>query len=299
MFKLFLSAVLAALLVVVPANAGGKHAHNLSDAEKAIRSTEGKGAFSRSMVGTDNTMLGEPLPQGITRDELSHLVFGTAFDKLKKDDLSGLAAVPYPGRPGLFVGAGGIKVYADSNCANSYVHLSLIVFKMDAPHKFVVVAKTAQPLQFDQGGLRVAGRDPNYPEDELVKIDRSPFQIAQDQFAFGIRLAHNVGYAGGTGYAEFLHLFVIDGATIRPVFSTLIYDLQNLAGDWNKDQTRQHIVYENKYVVAVNPAMKAGYHDLAVRQSFGGRYSGIYKWDTGSKSYESAGKEAIIFSDNQ
>lgn len=58
-----------------------------------------------------------------------------------------------------------------------------------------------------------------------------------------------VGYAGGFATYVSSHIFKIQGKTITPMASGPYFVLGNYAGDWNKDQTRQHNLEEKFYGV--------------------------------------------------
>jgi len=49
----------------------------------SYKSLEGRNAFARRMEGVSNQSFGLKLPEGITLDELSQLVFGKKFSELK------------------------------------------------------------------------------------------------------------------------------------------------------------------------------------------------------------------------
>jgi hypothetical protein len=101
------------------------------------------------------------------------------------------------------------------------------------------------------------------PYGEYKELDLAPFKISDTQTAFGLRIGHYQGYAGGGGYFEVLALFAVDNNRIVNIFAEPMYFYQNLAGEWNKDHTRQHTLYEAEDVLVVLPSQNDGYYTLS------------------------------------
>ncbi len=87
------------------------------------------------------------------------------------------------------------------------------------------------------------------PKERYKEFDLASYRISDTQTAFGIRVGTNDGYASGFGYFEVLTLFMVDNNQIINILSEPIYFYQNLAGEWNKDGTRQHALYEGENVL--------------------------------------------------
>lgn len=270
--------IFTAILLLTP-NVFATAAGSLTKSQAVIQSSEGKAAFKRIMEGESNLQLGEKLPDGITQDELSQLVFKQPFSKVNKNpdcEFGGLAAYPWPGQTNFYIGVGSLSHCSGATDAPAKIYLT--VFQMSKPHEFKIIAQTSQPLVFsakDEDDIEL-----NY--DELIRIDHSQFRIAPDQYAFGIRVAANQGYAGGFSYSENLILFVIKNNTLVQVLNEPIYVLKNLAGDWNKDGTRQHEIQEQEWVVIIKPTMHGGHFDLTLKKTKGGQGSTDFIWDNSS-----------------
>lgn len=56
-----------------------------------------------------------------------------------------------------------------------------------------------------------------------------------------------------------LELYAIKDNKIINVFSNLVYQYQDIAGDWNQDGTRQHDISESKYILKIRTAKTAGF----------------------------------------
>jgi hypothetical protein len=284
------------LIALIPVHAADSHkASNLTQSQKLIHEKQGKREWQQQMSGKTDDLSNQKLPVGVNRDELSVLLFGKTPAELKKSsEIKFLGAHQFPGRDGLFIGAGSIsKKLRDSH----YSEIQLCVFKLVPSQKPVLVAKTSRPLissrdtmnPLDEAAAKAASDTLDF--EDLQAFDLATFQISPTQFAFGLRTGLHEGYAGGIGLLEYLHLFVADGTKIKPVFGSLVYDFQNLAGDWHKDGTRERFVYEDKYVLSISKQLHVGHYDLQLRQVKGGKQSCRYAWDKESDAYLPVDKE--------
>jgi hypothetical protein len=266
-------------LLLLTANVYATTATSLSKSQDAIQSSEGKAAFRRIMDGASNLQLGEKLPEGITQNELSQIIFQQPFSKVSKDsscEFGGLAAYPWPGQTDLYIGIG-----SQTNCdatTQAPAKIYLTVFQITKPHQFKIIAHSASPFVFSSKDSD--GNELNY--DELVRIDHTQFRIAPTQYAFGIRVAANQGYAGGFSYNENLVLFVIKDNIFLPVLNEPIYELKNFAGEWNKDGTRQHDIQEQEWVVIIKPTLHEGHYGLTLKKTKGGQGSTDFIWSNNS-----------------
>lgn len=73
------------------------------------------------------------------------------------------------------------------------------------------------------------------------------FPFMNDVNTFSILSESIVGYSGGFATYVSAHLFEIKGDKIHPAASGPSYVLRNIAGNWNKDQTREHDLEEKFY----------------------------------------------------
>jgi hypothetical protein len=308
--KHFFSAVIASLcLLYYPCKTGavlGEDPHqsnNLEDSQKHIHTRTGKKIFQKEIIGHDVPNYGTKLPAGLTIDELATVVFGHNYATAvgsKASIRDGVGVMKFPGQPGLFVGAGAVTNYDQGP---GVAPLYVAVFKLDKAHAPEVVARTEQPLSFAGGQEMAKGKalsDDDNVEDHLAAFDRATFQIAPDKYAFGLRLSHQDIYAGGGGEVRYLHLFTVAAGKIHQVFGGLIYDYQLVAGDWNKDHTRQHFTYEDNYTVSIEKTSTAGYNDLSLVQTLGGKQHCQYAFDAKANCYVAKGKEpAVYFAQNK
>lgn len=122
------------------------------------------------------------------------------------------------------------------------------------------------------------------PSGEYENLDFSPFQVSDTKTAFGLRLKRSEVYSGGYGYFEDLALFIVDKNRIINIFSEPMYFNKNLAGEWNKDGTRQHYLYEDENVLVVLPSQTDGYHDLQIK-SLHSDWQRVIAWDASHKHY--------------
>ncbi len=267
---------------------------NLSDAANPYKAPEGRNAFARQMEGSKNKALELHLASGIDKDELSKLVFGQTLAEVKRSsanksaandsDFQGLVMHQWPGREGVYIGVGGIgnmTLEPFSNHAKIYA----CAFKMLSPHSFHTIASLKPASQFDCDSKDADTMDGGL--DELVGVDFATFKINPSDYAIGLRLGHNEGYAGGIGYQENLVLLMQRGDTLIPVFNHLVYQMQYLAGDWNKDGTRQHDAEENgRFVVSIENHSTNGFYPIVLKQIIGGKSQLRYTWNSKQMKYD-------------
>ena len=118
----------------------------------------------------------------------------------------------------------------------------------------------------------------------MTAFDLAPYRIAPDTFAFGLRSDQYEGYAGGGANFETLHLFVVDGTTLRRVLAQSIYASSMTAGEWHKDGTRDHQFTESKLALSIAPSMTAGHNDLRVKE-LGTKHQAILHWNAATGVY--------------
>jgi hypothetical protein len=159
-----------------------------------------------------------------------------------------------------------------------------------ASHKKNVFQSTRK-FELGGGGLTLAlfesgiyTKSTILPNGKYKEFDFAPFKISDNQTAFGLRVGNGQGYAGGFGYFEVLTLFTIDNNQIINVLAEPIYFYQNIAGDWNKNGTRQHDLYEGENVLAVLPSKTYGYYDLQIK-SLDSEWERVLAWNDSQKRY--------------
>ncbi len=117
------------------------------------------------------------------------------------------------------------------------------------------------------------------------RFDLAAYQLRTGEYAFGVRAGWHEGYAGGGADFEALYLFVIDGKSLRVVFAQPMAFDKLLAGDWNKDGTRNHDVSDAANALSILSTMTGGYHDLQLREKAGGKWRRTFKWSATQQRY--------------
>ncbi len=106
-------------------------------------------------------------------------------------------------------------------------------------------------------------------------LDLAPYRISPSSMALGLRTQTIDSYAGGGVISQNLVLFHINNQKLDVILNTPIYQLENLAGEWNKDGTRQRHISENVTTVIMKPTQTNGYYDLLLQS---GHNKTILKW---------------------
>jgi hypothetical protein len=117
----------------------------------------------------------------------------------------------------------------------------------------------------------------------ISALDFAAYDIAPGERAFGVRTTRSEGYAGGFGSFETLSLFRIDGEVLVPILDVPIAVQKMLAGDWNKDQSRQHHYCQADLIVRMLPTAH-GPSRLEFGER-GGRHPLRFAWDARRGSY--------------
>ncbi len=112
-------------------------------------------------------------------------------------------------------------------------------------------------------------------------LDLAPYQISPDSMAFGLRTQFVDGYAGGGVISHNLILFRIHEQKLDMILNTPIYQLEDLAGEWNPDGSRQRHVSETNTTVIMRPTQTLGFYDLMLKT---GKEKTILKWN--GKQYQ-------------
>ncbi|CAN5177372.1 hypothetical protein BH09DEP1_BH09DEP1_4850 [soil metagenome] len=246
-----------------------KKARCLGESKQLIESEAGKRAFEDQLEGKPQHKIGKGLSSAISLDELSGLVFKKPYQQMSKDtktECLGLMMQRWPGRPELYIGVGHLRDTTLGYFENP-AQIFITLFKISKPHTFEIVSQTAKPFLFTiQNPAHIDGFDLEYALDELLGIDGAPFKIAPNEYAFGLRLACNKGYAGGFAQFQNLILFCLKDKTITPILNIPIYSLENYAGDWNEDGTRERFVTEREWVVCITEKKHNEHFNLQIKQ---------------------------------
>lgn len=294
-----LAGALLALAVALPARAEGT-ARSIDQARGVLKTPEARAVYDREIRGAAQPDgLGVRLPEGFTaKGLLAALVPGGDPAALV---LAG--ARPWPARPDSYVAivcvarsaaaAANERKYWPDQCRTEQAQAWFGVFERGAGGQPRLLARTREPVEAPtswagsnldspqalEGGDTQAGM----PESWL-RFDLAPYRIRDDELAFGVRAGWSEGYAGGGASFEALYLFRVDGEALRVVFTAPMMYYKMIAGDWNKDGTRNHDMYEGSNLLNVQGAATAGFHDLQLRER-GGKWRRTYRWSEASGNY--------------
>lgn len=250
---------------------------NLDAVPGVIQHTEGKQIFAEQMAGATPAKGFGELPQGLSENQW----IGWVAPNENPNNLILTGAKAW-GKEGKYIGiacfadnqadAGQAKKYADNTCPENYNNgrankLYLGVFSWQN-QQLQPIARSEKPLNQISAWNKAAEKE---SDDESVrplayytKLDLAPYRIAPDTLAFGVRGGYSDAYSGGGAFYEVLELYTIKDSKIINVFSDLVYYYSDIAGDWNKDGTRQHDISESKYILKLRSAKTQGFYDLEV-----------------------------------
>ncbi|EKU3683684.1 hypothetical protein L3202_002671 [Citrobacter freundii] len=270
---------------------------NLDAVPGAIQHTEGKKIFAEQMAGATPAKGFGELPQGLSENQLIGWV--ASNENPNNVILTGAKAW---GKEGKYIGiacfadnqadAGQAKKYADNTCPENYNNgrankLYLGVFSWQN-QQLQPIARSEKPLNQISAWNKAAEKE---SDDESVrplayytKLDLAPYRIAPDTLAFGVRGGYSDAYSGGGAFYEVLELYTIKDSKIINVFSDLVYYYSDIAGDWNKDGTRQHDISESKYILKLRSAKTQGFYDLEV-VNLQDKSSQIFHWSESLQQY--------------
>lgn len=270
---------------------------NLDAVPGVIQHTEGKQIFAEQMAGATPAKGFGELPQGLSENQW----IGWVAPNENPNNLILTGAKAW-GKDGKYIGvacfadnqadAGQAKKYADNTCPENYNNgrankLYLGVFSWQN-QQLQPVARSEKPLNQISAWNKAAEKE---SDDESVrplayytKLDLAPYRIAPDTLAFGVRGGYSDAYSGGGAFYEVLELYTIKDSKIINVFSDLVYYYSDIAGDWNKDGTRQHDISESKYILKLRSAKTQGFYDLEV-VNLQDKSSQIFHWSESLQQY--------------
>ncbi|HEI8934036.1 hypothetical protein [Citrobacter freundii] len=270
---------------------------NLDAVPGVIQHTEGKKIFAEQMAGATPAKGFGELPQGLSENQW----IGWVASNENPNNLILTGAKAW-GKDGKYIGvacfadnqadAGQAKKYADNTCPENYNNgrankLYLGVFSWQN-QQLQPIARSEKPLNQISAWNKAAEKE---SDDESVrplayytKLDLAPYRIAPDTLAFGVRGGYSDAYSGGGAFYEVLELYTIKDSKIINVFSDLVYYYSDIAGDWNKDGTRQHDISESKYILKLRSAKTQGFYDLEV-VNLQDKSSQIFHWSESLQQY--------------
>lgn len=122
---------------------------------------------------------------------------------------------------------------------------------------------------------------------KLSRLDFAPYQLNENTRAFGVRYTAIVGYSGGGAFNQAMTLFAVLNGKLRPVLTTDTYAFEDLAGEWNKDGSRQHHVQSAEYILKISPQKTHGFYDIIWRETRSKKpQQKIFKWLPEKQSYK-------------
>lgn len=270
---------------------------NLDAVPGVIQHTEGKQIFAEQMAGATPAKGFGELPQGLSENQW----IGWVAPNENPNNLILTGAKAW-GKDGKYIGvacfadnqadAGQAKKYADNTCPENYNNgrankLYLGVFSWQN-QQLQPIARLEKPLNQISAWNKAAEKG---SDDESVrplayytKLDLAPYRIVPDTLAFGVRGGYSDAYSGGGAFYEVLELYTIKDSKIINVFSDLVYYYSDIAGDWNKDGTRQHDISESMYILKLRSAKTQGFYDLEV-VNLQDKSSQIFHWSESLQQY--------------
>lgn len=270
---------------------------NLDSVASAIQHPEGKQIFAEQMAGSTPVKGFGELPQGLSEKQWIAWVAPNE----DPDNLILTGAKSW-GKDGKYIGiacfadnkadAEQAKKYADNTCPENYSNgrankLYLGVFSWQNP-QLTPIARSEKPLnqlsEWNKAAEKESDDESVRPLAYYTKLDLAPYRIAPDTLAFGVRGGYSDAYSGGGAFYEVLELYTIKDSKIINVFSDLVYYYSDIAGDWNKDGTRQHDISESKYILKMRSAKTHGFYDLE-RVSLQDKSSQIFRWSESLQRY--------------
>lgn len=258
--------VIILCLMNTPTNIFAMKANNLRDSKQLISSANGIQTFEDQMEGKTPDNITKNLPSTITLDELSTLVFKKTYQQIIKNkqiECQALLFQKYPGKPNFYIGIGALR----ASDWSTPLQIFITTFKIPKSHSFEIISQCQKPYTFSlENPTNIEGFDPEYQCDQFIRFDGARYQIAPEEFAFGLRLAHNEGYAGGFAQFHNLILFTLKNKTITPVLNIPIFSLEEYADDWHEDGTREHFVTEREWVLCVTEKKQNKHFNLQVKQ---------------------------------
>jgi hypothetical protein len=283
---------------------------SLSGVRGAMHTSDAKKMFDQSMNGaSEPDGFGTKLPPGFTTAFLVEQL--APGQDARSVVLSG--AKPWPLRPNSYVAmiclasspelAASALKYSPASCDTLGMddtdprRVWFGVFESNGSGAPRLVARTEAPVATptdwrdtnidrpDKLDASDTGSEQEAMPSSWSRFDLAAYQLRTGEYAFGVRAGWNEGYSGGGADFEALYLFVIDGKSLRVVFAEPMAFDKMLAGDWNKDGTRNHDVSDAANALGILSTMTGGYHDLQLREKAGGKWRRTFKWSATQQRY--------------
>lgn len=120
---------------------------------------------------------------------------------------------------------------------------------------------------------------------ELDRLDLADYKLNDTDNAFGIRYLARVMYSGGGAINQAITLFTVLDGKLKPVLNAPTYEFADIAGDWNKDGTRQHDVSSTEYILVISPTQHQGFNNIIRRQPGAKKPEQTYRWNSKEQYY--------------
>lgn len=273
---------------------------NLGSVPGAIVHKEGKQIFDEQMRGLPPTKEFGGLPSGLNETEfINWLAPG------EDPSLLTLTGAKVWGNDGTYIGvacfarntkdAASAKKYKDTDCSEDFdlrraknFYLGVFTWR---DQTFRPVARTEKPLNISvswensdlTGPISADDGEETFPQ-TYKKLDLAPYRIKSDIMAFGVRAQFSEGYSGGGAFFEALQLFMVKDGQVVNILSEPMYFYQDIAGEWNKDGTRNHDINEGKNILKVLGSQTDGYYDLQIK-SIDSKWSRNFGWSMTKGKY--------------
>lgn len=261
-----------------------------------LSTPEGRAVFDREIRGTPlPDGFGTQLPEGFTAAMLVHQLVPEA----DPGALILAGAKPWPGNPDKYVAlvcmadspeqATSARKYWAGECRTESGAAWFGVFERHAGGEARLLARTAEPVT---APTNWSDSNLDAPQDlgdagspgTWLRFDPASYRLNDSHATFGVRAGWSEGYAGGGASFEALYLFMQDGETLRVVFAAPMMYMKMIAGDWNKDGTRNHDVYDGSNVLVISGRATAGFKDIQLRER-NGPWRRSYRWSEKDRAY--------------
>jgi hypothetical protein len=290
---------LLCLLALTPATPAlaQQTAKSLAQVPALTKTPEGKAFWEQQMAGKPAPDgLGKNLPDRMSSDALVVLM----VPKAEYGRVSLVGAKPWPRRKDSYVViicTRGVDEPAqreercerDGDSPPPTVYVGVVEYVLNGEPKLIAASgpltRKVNWSASDLPSAPVAAEDGPVAPQRWERFDLAPYLIRPDTYAFGLRASWFEGYSGGGANFEALYLFAMDGDKLRVVMAEPMSAYQNIAGDWNPDQTRQHDIYEDAKVLVVqaNHATE-GYYDLVLKSRLSGDTRRL-TWSSAAQTY--------------
>jgi hypothetical protein len=280
--------------------------HSLDRVEKNLKTPEAKKFFSEQMEGKPAPdLLGIHLPAVLPDSAITGLLVPPG-DSAKRNLIG---AKPWPVRPDLYVAiacTGGAEPYSpnEPRCARSpgdekepplHVYLGVIEAKDgSAPHLVAASDPVDCAMDWSKSGLPRQPMAADDTKDGIIvpqsfdRFDLARYKIAAEQPAFGLRGGWTESYSGGGANFTGLCLFTTEGDKLKQVLAVPMSAYSDVAGDWHKNQTRDHDITDAANVLIVSSNSTDGHFDLIVKGPAKGRQQRVFQWSKAGGAYQAA-----------